>query len=606
SKPIGNTKNNKISLSSSSNKNNKVEDQSRSVKSKKNKKNYVAKVECNAYVMQSMLNVNSKSVCAICNECLFDANHDKCVFDYGHDVNVLSKSKPAKCKNKKQIWKPKGKVYTEISYKWNPTKRTFTIVGNKFPLTGFTSTKVVPLKETTIKSVLTPTQGIKVYIRGSKEPKSIGSSSKSKIIESRISNISDPNQSGGSTISNVPSSFLIACRLSKLFCGIWTLDAPSIWSKTTLSSPISSINFMEVNRHEVLGYIAVSTSTPSSTTIDQDAPSPSTSQTPQELPSQVITLSVEEADHDIEVAHMDNNHYFELNEFERLEVWELVPRLDHAMIITLKWIYKVQLDELRGVEKQGSTPRESIRQETKVPQPSSPPLTHVADEAASTDNTVYKEWEDRIERATTTASSLEAEQDSGGADAQTRFETASIKSNDPPFSKVNTLESEEDNMKLMELMKFYTKLSYQKDQPEDQLGVLSAAKILADATRVHIYSIKRRAVSTRRGEVSTGSRIISTAKETVSTAGVSMPVSTASMVQESNSSPRATKDKGKAIMTESEPEQTTTKLRERQERARYEATIRLQEQQDKKESQGIAKDVEIAHRLQEEINAAKR
>nr|GEV15936.1 uncharacterized mitochondrial protein AtMg00810-like [Tanacetum cinerariifolium] len=32
----------------------------------------------------------------------------------------------------------------------------------------------------------------------------------------------------------------------------------------------------------------------------------------------------------------------ELNEFERLEVWELVPRPDKVMIITLKWIYKVK------------------------------------------------------------------------------------------------------------------------------------------------------------------------------------------------------------------------------------------------------------------------
>nr|GEX75573.1 retrovirus-related Pol polyprotein from transposon TNT 1-94 [Tanacetum cinerariifolium] len=30
----------------------------------------------------------------------------------------------------------------------------------------------------------------------------------------------------------------------------------------------------------------------------------------------------------------------ELNKFERLEVWELVPRLDKVMVITLKWIYK--------------------------------------------------------------------------------------------------------------------------------------------------------------------------------------------------------------------------------------------------------------------------
>ncbi|GJS38280.1 hypothetical protein Tco_0563323 [Tanacetum coccineum] len=129
----------------------------------------------------------------------------------------------------------------------------------------------------------------------------------------------------------------------------------------------------------------VSTGTPSSTTIDQDALSTSTSQTNQETPSPVIPLGVEEADHYIEVAHMDNNPYVdfpipklistrhqlqdealfcyfdaflssiepksykealtesywieamqeELKEFECLEVWELVPRPDHVMIITL-------------------------------------------------------------------------------------------------------------------------------------------------------------------------------------------------------------------------------------------------------------------------------
>nr|GEV83756.1 reverse transcriptase domain-containing protein [Tanacetum cinerariifolium] len=41
----------------------------------------------------------------------------------------------------------------------------------------------------------------------------------------------------------------------------------------------------------------------------------------------------------------------ELNEFERLEVWELVPRLDKVMVITLKWIYKVKLDELGEILK---------------------------------------------------------------------------------------------------------------------------------------------------------------------------------------------------------------------------------------------------------------
>ncbi|GJU94631.1 retrovirus-related pol polyprotein from transposon TNT 1-94 [Tanacetum coccineum] len=41
----------------------------------------------------------------------------------------------------------------------------------------------------------------------------------------------------------------------------------------------------------------------------------------------------------------------ELNEFERIEVWELVPRPDKVMVITLKWIYKVKLDELGEIQK---------------------------------------------------------------------------------------------------------------------------------------------------------------------------------------------------------------------------------------------------------------
>ncbi|GJY72228.1 uncharacterized mitochondrial protein-like protein [Tanacetum coccineum] len=86
------------------------------------------------------------------------------------------------------------------------------------------------------------------------------------------------------------------------------------------------------------------------------------------------------------------------------------------------------------------------------------------------DEAVHKELDDRTEKAATNASSLEAEQDSGSdprcqdtilgdVDAQTRFETTSKQSNDPPLSRGYTLRSGEDNMKLLELMKLYTKLS---------------------------------------------------------------------------------------------------------------------------------------------------
>nr|GEZ39518.1 hypothetical protein [Tanacetum cinerariifolium] len=190
---------------------------------------------------------------------------------------------------------------------------------------------------------------------------------------------------------------------------------------------------------------ADSIGSPSSTTIDQDAPSLSKSHTTTETQSYVIPLDVVEDNLDMEVAHMGNDLLFgvpipevtsgqssstvspqsimqpdhpipqhiskwtkdhplqniigqlsrpvftrlqlheqvlfcyydafltsvepktykealtqscwieamqeELNEFERLEVWELVPRPDKVMVITLKWVYKVKLDELRGILK---------------------------------------------------------------------------------------------------------------------------------------------------------------------------------------------------------------------------------------------------------------
>ncbi|GJV62275.1 hypothetical protein Tco_1468375 [Tanacetum coccineum] len=91
------------------------------------------------------------------------------------------------------------------------------------------------------------------------------------------------------------------------------------------------------------------------------------------------------------------------------------------------------------------------------------PLKKVGDEA------VHKELGDIMERAATTASSLEAEQDSGSGprcqdtilgdvDAQTRFEITSKQSNDPPLSRGYTLGSGEDSMKLLELMGLCTQL----------------------------------------------------------------------------------------------------------------------------------------------------
>ncbi|GKB63023.1 putative ribonuclease H-like domain-containing protein, partial [Tanacetum coccineum] len=214
----------------------------------------------------------------------------------------------------------------------------------------------------------------------------------------------------------------------------------------------------------------------------------------------------------------------------------------------------------------------------ELPQ-TSKPIPNVVDEA------VYEEWDDRVERATTTVASLDAAQASeaiGGSIAQTRSERVPTQPYDSLLLRVNTLGNDEDSMQLQELMALCTKLSdrvlaletylrqtkkvygaaytklimkvkklektvesnqarrrakivvsddekdledsskqgrmteeidqdagvtlvtpthSQEDQPEDQLGVFS------EATNVHTYTRRRRAVSTGSGGVSTASRL---------------------------------------------------------------------------------------------------
>ncbi|GJX31185.1 hypothetical protein Tco_0241040 [Tanacetum coccineum] len=86
SKPMSNTKKDRITQTSSSNKKiNKVEDQPRIAKSSLNNMNRVSKTVCNANVKHFVLNATSELICATCHECMFDAIHDLCVSDYLND-----------------------------------------------------------------------------------------------------------------------------------------------------------------------------------------------------------------------------------------------------------------------------------------------------------------------------------------------------------------------------------------------------------------------------------------------------------------------------------------------------------------------------------------
>nr|GEU94949.1 retrotransposon-related protein [Tanacetum cinerariifolium] len=126
-----------------------------------------------------------------------------------------------------------------------------------------------------------------------------------------------------------------------------------------------------------------SAGTPSSTSIDQDAPFPSHSPSSSALQSPCLHQGIA-----VDSTFMDENPYAPVNndlfidiftldpsseassfgdassaestyiamqdeiyEFDRLQVWELVPQPDCVMIIALKWIYKVKLDEYGDVLK---------------------------------------------------------------------------------------------------------------------------------------------------------------------------------------------------------------------------------------------------------------
>ncbi|GKE72955.1 retrovirus-related pol polyprotein from transposon TNT 1-94 [Tanacetum coccineum] len=138
-----------------------------------------------------------------------------------------------------------------------------------------------------------------------------------------------------------------------------------------------------------------SAGTPSSTTIDQDAPSPSHSLSSSALQSPCLHQGIaagstiiednlfapvdnnpfvnvfapepsSEASSSGDISSVDSTHNLksaitedcwfqamqdEIHEFDRLQVWELVPQPDCVMIIALKWIYKVKLDEYGDVLK---------------------------------------------------------------------------------------------------------------------------------------------------------------------------------------------------------------------------------------------------------------
>ncbi|GJR53497.1 retrovirus-related pol polyprotein from transposon TNT 1-94 [Tanacetum coccineum] len=410
SKPSSNIKNNRITRPPRSNQKNKVEDYSRKVKSSLNKTNFVSEPVNNALVRHYMRNAKLESICAICNKCLFDANHDMCLIDF---VNVRSKSKSKRNKMRK-AWKPTGKVFTDVGYNWKPTRRFFTIVGNSCPLTRITPKKIVYLKETTSKSVETPKPEIKVYSRRPKQMKSGSNAtnvpSSSSLVNERLS-----RSSSGSQDTNLYTFSLDDMLKTSPICLLSKASKNKSDDWDTLFQPLFDEYFNPPTIAVTPVPVAAApravdiANSPMSMSIDQDTPSSSIPSTQDQEHSPIISQGSSSnvrpshtpfkligrwtKDHPIANVIGDPSRsvstrkqlktdamwcYFnaflssvepknfkqamikpswidamqeEIHEFERLQVWELVPCPDKVTLIKLKWIYKVKIDEFGRVLK---------------------------------------------------------------------------------------------------------------------------------------------------------------------------------------------------------------------------------------------------------------
>ncbi|GJY80228.1 retrovirus-related pol polyprotein from transposon TNT 1-94 [Tanacetum coccineum] len=180
-----NTKKDKIWQTPSSTQKNKVETHPKKVKSSLKYKDCVVKPKGNMLTgAASKLNANSKLKCVKCNGCMLSDNHDVCVLDFINNVNARNKSKSIKQSSKRKVWKPTGKVFTNIGYIWRPSGRTFTIVRNACPLTRITTTNEVPLRKPTALENETPKPVVTlVYSRKPRKSKTNVPISKSKVVQ---------------------------------------------------------------------------------------------------------------------------------------------------------------------------------------------------------------------------------------------------------------------------------------------------------------------------------------------------------------------------------------------------------------------------------------
>ncbi|GJV45946.1 hypothetical protein Tco_1430482 [Tanacetum coccineum] len=293
-------------------------------------------------------------VCSTCQKCVFNANHDACISKFLKEVNSRIKVQYPKTRNSNKPVEPK--IHTQKPGKQIVTRHRFS--PNK--------SSDVHEKTNTPRSCLRWTPMGRIFNTVSLRWVSTG-----KIFTSSTTKVDcDPPNGSNKDITNpckcdqtlnvraglvrnphpltpfVPPSrtdwdILFQPLFDKLLNPPSNVDHPAL----EVIAPIAKVVALEP---------AASTGSPSSTIVDQDAPSPSNSQTTSETQSPVISNDVEEENHDLDVAHMNNNPLFGIpipeNNFEASSSSDVIttivqtatPNSKH----TTKWTKDHPLDNI--------------------------------------------------------------------------------------------------------------------------------------------------------------------------------------------------------------------------------------------------------------------
>nr|GEY88967.1 retrovirus-related Pol polyprotein from transposon TNT 1-94 [Tanacetum cinerariifolium] len=374
SQPQGNTKNDRIQRAPSKAKKNKLEDHHRKVRPSLNKKKSVIDTNVISYVTNSKLNVNADLKCATCTKSWL-WHHRLSHLNFGA-INHLARqglirgllklkfeqdhlcSACAMGKSMKKSHKPKSedtnqeKLYLLHMDLCGPM-RVESVNGKKYIIvivddySRFTWVKFLRSKDDALDFIIKFLKMIQVRLKQNdvveRRNRTLIEAARTMLIYAQALLFLWAEAGIGIFIgyASTKKAFRIYNRRTRRIVETIHVDFDELTAMASeQSSSGPTLNEM------TLATINDSTGSPSSTTIDQDAPSASKSHTTAETQSSVIPQDVEEDNIDMEVAHMGNDLLFgvhitevtsaqsssttsphqiieavqeELNEFERLE-----------------------------------------------------------------------------------------------------------------------------------------------------------------------------------------------------------------------------------------------------------------------------------------------